>query len=133
MSKKELVAITQIHLGTPKRDGTVKQIAPGEVFTCSPEDREYLLKEKAAKEAPEARKTVHVDDDEDDAGGGADTRSGGEDPAETQRLALLEKAKAAGVKGLRSNSTVETIEAKMAEHEKAKADGTGPDDGDVLG
>lgn len=117
MAKMELIAIHRIAIGKPKSNGQLSYAEPGSKFEIDAETGEKLVADGAARK-PEK---------------GAPAPEDATPPEELERLSLLEEAKAAGVKGLRANSSTETIKAKLAELEGGDGDGdddSGDGDGD---
>jgi len=110
MAKMELIAINRIGIGKPDKNGQIGYVQPGERFEIEEETGKNLVAAKAAR-VPQTEGPKK-----------ADTTS----PEELERLSLLEEAKAEGVKGLRANSSTETIKSKLEEHRAAQTkDGDG--------
>lgn len=116
MADMELIAIHRIAIGKPNGKGQLTYAEPNSKFKIDSETADKLVKEGAARK-PE--KGVPVPED-------------ATPPEELERLSLLEEAKAKGIKGLRANSSTDTIKDKLAELEGGNGDDESGDDEDDL-
>jgi hypothetical protein len=122
------IAIHEIRLGKPKKNGEVDIVRPGKVFDCPDADLAFLQSAGACRDLTEAEAERMT----------APKRAAkpaakpADDPAEAERLALIEKAKGMGLKGIRKDMTTEVLNEKIAEAEAASSQG-GDDDEDVVG
>lgn len=111
-------AVHEIRLGKPKANGEANIIKPGVIFDCPADDLEWLQKQGACVDvAREVVAATPVDSEEE------------------HRLALIEDAKALGVKGIRKDMTAEVVQAKIDQHratevKKAEDEGSADDDGE---
>ena len=119
------IALHEIRLGKPKRNGEADIVAPGKMFDCPDDELEFLQSAKACRDLtddeaerlkPSKKKAAKTEKEDD--------------PDEAKRLALIEEAKGMGVKGIRKDMTLETVQEKIDEHKAAEGDG---EDEDVVG
>ncbi len=118
MAKVTLKAVHRIAVGKPKGNGQLNYIEPGKNFAVEEDEARKLVKEGAATKV-EAKAAPAKSDDDD----GDDDKAA----AEAARVARLAEAKEMGIKGLRKDAAMETIEAKIAEAKKAAEDDDGGD------